>query len=120
MTTPRRGEVWLVSLDPTLGSEIQKTRPAVVISSDFMGKLPLKLIVPMTDWKDVFVHNLWHVCLRPSSGNGLLKVSAADVFQTRSVDRQRFIRRLGVLSASDLQDITNAVAAIIEYQTGES
>nr|WP_310487775.1 type II toxin-antitoxin system PemK/MazF family toxin [Chamaesiphon sp. VAR_69_metabat_338] len=42
---PRRGEIWLVNLDPTVGAEIQKTRPAIVISSDYIGKLPLKLVV---------------------------------------------------------------------------
>jgi mRNA interferase MazF len=39
----KRGEVWLVNLDPTIGSEIKKTRPAVIISSDLMGILPVKL-----------------------------------------------------------------------------
>jgi mRNA-degrading endonuclease toxin of MazEF toxin-antitoxin module len=47
---PKRGEIWLVNLDPTVGAEIQKTRPAIVISSDYIGKLPLKLVVPITDW----------------------------------------------------------------------
>ncbi len=51
---PKRGEIWLVNLDPTVGAEIQKTRPAIVISSDYIGKLPLKLMVPITDWKDSF------------------------------------------------------------------
>ena len=45
---PKRGEIWLVNLDPTVGAEIQKTRPAIVISSDYIGKLPLKLVVPIT------------------------------------------------------------------------
>jgi mRNA interferase MazF len=45
---PKRGEIWLVNLDPTVGAEIQKTRPAIVISSDCIGKLFLKLVVPIT------------------------------------------------------------------------
>ncbi|ACB53253.1 putative PemK-like protein [Crocosphaera subtropica ATCC 51142] len=40
-TLPKRGEIWLVNFDPTLGSEIRKTRPAIVISSDAAGKLPI-------------------------------------------------------------------------------
>jgi mRNA interferase MazF len=41
-TLPKRGEVWLVNLDPTVGAEIRKTRPAVVVSSDAVGILPVK------------------------------------------------------------------------------
>ncbi len=50
--TPQRREVWLVNFDPTLGTEIQKIRPAVVISSNDVGALPIKLVAPITDWKD--------------------------------------------------------------------
>ena len=46
---PKVGEIWLVNLDPTVGAEIQKTRSAIVISFDYVGKLPLKLVVPITD-----------------------------------------------------------------------
>ena len=49
--TPKRGEIWLVNFDPTIGAEIRKSRPAVVISSNAVGKLPIKLIAPITDWK---------------------------------------------------------------------
>jgi mRNA interferase MazF len=41
---PKRGEIWLVNFDPTIGAEIKKVRPAVVISSDAVGKLPIKLM----------------------------------------------------------------------------
>jgi len=44
-----RGEVWLINLDPTVGQEIRKTRPAVIVSDDSVGVLPLKVIVPLTE-----------------------------------------------------------------------
>jgi mRNA interferase MazF len=113
---PKRGEIWLVNLDPTIGAEIRKTRPAIVISSDYIGKLPLKLVVPITDWKDSFTSDLWHICLAPSDDNGLSKSSAADALQARSLDTRRFVRKIGSLSAFDLLEITRAIAAIIEYQ----
>lgn len=47
----RRGEVWLVTLDPIVGSEMGKTRPAVIVSKDAVGILPLKIIVPMIEWQ---------------------------------------------------------------------
>lgn len=87
-----RGEIWRVNFDPTLGSEIKKTRPAVVISSDAVGKLPVKLIVPMTNWDEAFAKNFWHIRIEPDSLNGLSKTSAADALQIRCADRQRFRR----------------------------
>ena len=46
-----RGEVWLIDLQPTIGAEISKTRPAVIVNNNSIGILPLKVIVPLTDWK---------------------------------------------------------------------
>jgi mRNA-degrading endonuclease toxin of MazEF toxin-antitoxin module len=48
---PMRGELWWVNFDPSVGSEQQKTRPAVVASVPSVGKLPLRIVVPVTDWK---------------------------------------------------------------------
>jgi mRNA interferase MazF len=111
---PKRGEVWDINLDPTRGQEIQKIRPAVVVSSDAVGKLRLKLIVPVTDWKPAFADNIWHVLLRPTPGNGLVKDSAADALQTRSVSFERFTRRRGRVTESELEEIVQALAAVVE------
>jgi mRNA interferase MazF len=46
---PSRGEVWLVNFDPAVGGEIRKLRPALIISLDTIGRLPLRLVVPITD-----------------------------------------------------------------------
>ena len=54
----RRGEIWRVGFDPTVGSELKKTRPAVVISSDAVGKLPVRLVAPFTGWQEYFEGNL--------------------------------------------------------------
>lgn len=112
---PQRGEVWLVSLDPTLGAELKKTRPAVVISSDAVGRLPTKLVAPITDWKDHYARNIWHVYIEPDSTNGLSKPSAVDALQLRGLDYQRFVRKLGEVSSIMLDDICVAVCSIIEY-----
>ena len=100
--TVKRGEIWLVNFDPTVGREIQKTRPAVVISSDAVGRLPIKLVAPLTDWKDYFTPNIWHVRIDPDNYNGLAKVSAVDTLQLRGMDRQRFIRKLGQVSPTTI------------------
>lgn len=116
ISPPKRGEVWLVNFDPTTGAEIKKTRPAVVISSDAVGKLPLKLIAPITDWKPYFGSNIWHVRIDPDDSNGLSKASAVDALQLRGVDTQRFIHKLGHLAETTMEEITIAIAAVIEYQ----
>ncbi len=111
---PRRGEVWTVDFDPTKGAEIQKRRPAIVISSDAVGKLPLKLVTPVTNWNVGFEGNLWHVRIEPSGLNGLSKTSAADALQVRSVSLDRFVSRLGRVSQQELEDIVQALAAVVE------
>jgi len=113
---PKRGEVWIVNFDPTLGAEIKKIRPAIVVSSDAVGKLPIKLIAPLTDWKAYFNQNFWHVRIDPDSTNGLSKVSAVDTLQLRGMDLQRFIRKLGQVSETTMAEIAAAVAAVVEYQ----
>jgi mRNA interferase MazF len=109
----RRGEVWLVSFDPTTGDEIGKIRPAVIVSKDSIGLLLLKVIVPITKWQDRYVGRDWMVRLEPSAENGLSKLSAADTFQMRSLSQVRFIRQLGTLSDTAMQEITAALAIIL-------
>lgn len=113
--TISRGEIWLVTLDPTIGAELQKIRPVVVVSSDAIGVLPIKLVAPLTEWKDYFARNVWHVKVTPDSMNGLAKTSAVDTLQLRGVDTQRFVQRLGSVSPAIMQAIVAAIAAVIEY-----
>ena len=63
---PKRSEIWLVSLNPTLGAELQKTRPVVVVSADTLGVLPIKLIVPFTGWSERYSGKLWARQGRPN------------------------------------------------------
>lgn len=67
----RRGEVWLINLDPTIGAEIRKTRPAVIVNEDSIGILPLKIVVPVTEWKDRYSVAPWMVRVEPDAENGL-------------------------------------------------
>ena len=76
----RQGEIWLVSLDPTIGSEIKKTRPSIIVNDNLLGKLPLKIIVPLTDWKDRYEMASWMVKIEPDQHNKLTKISSADCF----------------------------------------
>ncbi|HEY4688656.1 MAG TPA: type II toxin-antitoxin system PemK/MazF family toxin [Anaerolineae bacterium] len=111
-----RGEVWLINLDPTIGAEIKKTRPAVIVNDDAIGVLPLRVIVPITDWKDRYAIAPWMVRLDPDAANGLSKTSSADAFQVRSVSQARFVRRLGRLSGRAMHDITSALAVVLSVE----
>ncbi len=108
-----RGEVWLVNLDPTVGTEISKKRPCIIVNDDAIGILPLKVIVPVTDWKERYAVRTWMVQLEPSTANGLAKVSGVDTFQIRSVSETRLVRKLGQLSNSEIQLVSQALAVVL-------
>ncbi|HUG92145.1 MAG TPA: type II toxin-antitoxin system PemK/MazF family toxin [Planctomycetaceae bacterium] len=105
--TPRRGEIWLVDFDPAVGAEIRKLRPAVV------RRLPLRMVVPITDWKPRYSSYPWFVALPASPANGLLKDSGADAFQMKSVSQTRFVRLLGQVTTPELDAIASAVAMCV-------
>jgi mRNA interferase MazF len=112
---PKRGEVWDIDLNPTKGQEINKTRPAVVISSDGVGKLRLKIVIPITEWQASFEGNFWHVSMQPTTINGLTKVSAADALQVRSLSLDRFVRCRGRATKLEIEEIVQALAAVVEF-----
>jgi mRNA interferase MazF len=110
---PKRGDIWLVDFDPAIGAEIRKVRPAVVISMDSIGRLPLRMVVPITDWKPPYASFPWFVEIPATSTNGLAKDSGADAFQTKSVSETRFVRLLGEVTTTQLDDIASAIALCV-------
>jgi len=109
-----RGEVWQVNLDLTVGAEIKKSRPAVLVGRDAIGVLALRIIVPLTEWRGAFDQAPWLVKISPSPENGLTKDSAADTFQVRSVSTTRLIRKLGRLAQDDMEAIKQGLAICLE------
>lgn len=110
---PRKGEIWLVNFNPTKGSEIDKRRPAVVISADDVGKLPLKIVVPITDWKPRYADTAWFTHLAATPLTGLSKESGAYGFQVKSISTDRITKKLGEVDEDDLYIILNTVALCI-------
>lgn len=85
-----RGEVHLVRLDPTLGSEIQKTRPCVIVSPDELNAhLRTVIVAPMTTAGRSYP---WRIRCRLQNRSGYVVLD-----QLRTVDRERLVRRLGAL-----------------------
>lgn len=112
----KQGEVWLINLDPTIGAEIKKTRPAIIVNDNVLGKLPLKIIVPLTDWKDRYEIAPWMVKITPDKDNNLSKASSADCFQIRSVAEERLIKRLGSVGINSMHNIRMALASVLNIE----
>lgn len=110
---PSRGEVWIVNLDPTIGSEIRKTRPVVVVSTDTVRALPIRTVVPFTT--SALVPAPWHVEVKATLTNGLDGDTHADAVQVRTLSCERFLKRLGRLSDDTMDEIVAGVAMLIAY-----
>ena len=108
----KQSEVWLIDLDPTKGAEIQKRRPAIIVNDNILGKLPLKVVVPITDWKDRYGIAPWMVKLEPNAQNGLSKESAVDCFQVRSLSQERLIKKLGFVDENTIEEIKEALKKV--------
>ena len=91
--SPRRGEIWLVRLDPTVGSEIKKNRPALIISNNIANKYSdLITALPITKkGSKVFPHEAG----LPDDTLGLVKPSKVKCNQVRSIDKQRLLKLMG-------------------------
>ena len=108
----RQREIWTVNLDPTIGAEIKKTRPCVIVNDDTVGILPLKIVAPITDYKDKFKDVPWMVTLTPGHENGLDKKSVVDLFQVRSVAEERLVERVGIIGADQLLSVKEALKVV--------
>ena len=109
----KQSEVWLINLEPTVGSEIKKIRPAIIVNDDALGKLPLKVIVPLTDWKERYSIAPWMVKISPDTYNNLTKHSAADCFQIRSVSEERLIKKIGIVEIEVMAKIRQSLSLVL-------
>lgn len=93
-----RGDVHLVRLDPTVGSEIEKTRPCVVVSPDELNAhLRTAVVAPMTTGGKAYP---WRIPCRFQRRSGYVALD-----QLRTVDQERLVTRLGSVSATTLSDV---------------
>jgi mRNA interferase MazF len=103
----KKGDVYLVNFDPTVGSEVKKIRPAVIVSNDVNNaNSPILSITPITS--NVSRVFSFEVEL-PSGSSGLTKKSKAMINQTRAVDKARLIEHIGKLDRQVLDRIDKAL-----------
>ena len=110
---PQKGEIWIINFSPSIGDEIQKLRPAVIVSNDNIGKLALKIVAPITTWKTKYGIVLWMINIHPSKMNNLTDNSAVDSFQVKSVSIERFHKKIGKLTSSELNAVINGIMLCI-------
>lgn len=109
-----RGEVWQMSLDRNPAPEPDSARAVMVLSSDALAVLPLRVIVPLIPWKDEFVDTPWLVRIPPVLNSGLEQVMAADALQVRSVSTARLKTRLGDLPSRVVDEVAAALARLLQ------
>ena len=112
MTAPKRGDVWLVNLDPTQGREQAGRRPALVVSTDLFNASPAELVIvlPITS-KDKGIRS--HVRIESPEG-GLKAVSFAKCEDVRSVSVSRLKKRWGQVSRDTFESVEDRLRILLE------
>lgn len=105
---PIRGDIYLVNFDPTIGSEINKTRPALIIQNNIANEnSPITIVAAITSKFDDRLYPT-EVQLDPPEG-GLKTSSVVLLNQIRSIDRQRLIKKIGAISVDKLHEVDRAI-----------
>ncbi len=103
----KRFEIYLVKLNPTIGSEIQKTRPCIVISPNEMNVLNTVIVVPMTSKGFEFI---FRPRMKFEDKNGLVLLD-----QIRTVDKARLVKKIGEVDEKVSKSISNMLVKMFEY-----
>ena len=112
----KTGEIYWVNLDPTIGDEIKKRRPVIVVNGGHDKHLKLAIVVPVTALKPHWERNPFFVSLEPTSNNGLQKKSAVDCFQIRAISHNRFVEKIGAITSDEFDLIKQSIALILDIE----
>jgi len=108
VTYPKRGEVYLTNLDPTLGAEIRKTRPALILQNDIANRYsPITIVAAITSQPRDPLRPT-NILVKAPEG-GLSSDSVVLLNQVRSIDKQRLSKRLGILKPETMQQVDRAI-----------
>lgn len=109
VTRPRRGEIYVVNFEPTVGAEIKKTRPAVIIQNDIANRWsPITIVAAITSKLDD--ERTYPTQVVVQAGEGGLRVDSVILLnQIRSMDTSRLVRRLGVLRTETVREVDRAL-----------
>jgi mRNA interferase MazF len=108
MVTPKRYQVYLINLDPTIGSEIKKTRPCLIISPDEMNQhIKTVIIAPMTTKKRNYPTRI-SIQFQGKTGQVVLD-------QIRTIDKSRLYKKLGSISTTKAQQISSTLIEMFTH-----
>jgi mRNA interferase MazF len=110
----KAGEIYWVNLDPTIGNEIKKRRPVVVLNGGHDKHLKLAIVVPVTAWSSYWEKNPFFVSLEPNTTSGLKKKSVVDCFQIRAVSHNRFAEKIGAISNDEIDQTKRSITLILD------
>src|SRR3990170_4253885 len=113
ITHPQRGEVWIVNFDPTVGAEIKKSRPALILQNDIANEhSPITIVAAITSKFDEKLYPT-EVLISQREG-GLAQESVALLNQIRSIDKQRLVKKLGIVQNKTLREVEKAIKISLE------
>ena len=112
----KTGEIYWVNLAPTIGHEIRKKRPVVVLNAGHEKHLKLAIVVPITAWSPYWEENPFFVSLEARTSTGLQKKSVVDCFQIRAVSHKRFLEKVGKISNDKIHLIKKSIALILDIE----
>jgi len=112
----KAGEIYCVNLDPTIGDEIKKRRPVVVLNGGHDKHLKLAIVVPVTAWSSYWEKNPFFVSLEPNTKSDLKKKSVVDCFQIRAVSHNRFAEKIGEISNDEIAQIKRSITLILDIE----
>ena len=112
MNTLHRGDIYWINLDPTIGAEIKKTRPCVIISPDAANNSgPLVIVAPITNAEGKKVH--FHEVLLPKESSNLQHDSKIKVFQLRCIDKKRLSKsKIGSISMDQVKELDEKIRIV--------
>jgi mRNA interferase MazF len=108
MNNPKRGEIYLVNFEPTVGAEIRKTRPALVLQNDIANRhSPITIVAAVTS---NFEEPLYPTEVLVKAPEGGLSVDSVVLLnQIRSIDRRRLVRRLGAIPLPTMEKVERSL-----------
>ncbi len=108
VTYPRRGDIYLVSFDPTVGAEVRKTRPALILQNDIANRWsPITIVAALTSQFEEPLYPTEVPVIAPEGG--LSADSVVLLNQVRSIDKRRLVKRLGVLKPETMKRAEQAL-----------
>jgi mRNA interferase MazF len=116
----RLGSIWLVSFDPSIGTEIRKTRPAIIISGTAFNQRRKVTVLPITSSSPDRALLPVVVAVNPSNENGLTTDSFIVCIDPMTFDKRRLIRQLGILEQAKVQQVQSILLSYLELDSIDS